>query len=134
MARIDWVETRLLNWARWKAGGGSFSGDYAKVNWGAEGVRGRYAEVQIPTNAIEAGDTDAAVQALPGELRATVTEFYVGEGGEAQHLQQLQCTRSTMHARIERAHRLLAERWNTQRAARDAERSRVESLRREGGR
>ena len=71
MARIDWIEDRLNNWARWKLTRGTGGLGYASVNLANPtlGVREPYAEAPIPTNAVEAGETDDAVNRLhPPEL------------------------------------------------------------------
>lgn len=134
MARIDWIEHRLLNWARWKLGANGGGLGYARVNFMAlDGSRDTSAEPRIPINDVEASDTDTAVQRLPGELRATVLEVYTGRGGEADHLRRLHCAKATMHARIGRAHKLLCDHFTAIKERQDTERRRVESLT-EGGR
>ncbi len=52
---------------------------------------------------------DAAVTALPPELRATVVEVYLGGGSSADHCRRLGCPESTLVRRIGRAHLLLAD-------------------------
>lgn len=131
MARIEWIEQRLLNWARWKLGADGGSMGYAGVDLTSPtpGVRDPYAEAAIPTNAIEAGDTDEAVERLhPGELRATVLEYYVGAGTYTDKLRRLVCSKATMYARIDQAHRQLAEHFSARRDRQQAERVRVERL------
>lgn len=133
MPRIDWIEQRLLNWARWKLGADGGSMGYAAVDLTnpTPGIRDPYAEAAIPTNAIEAADTDDAVQRLhPGELRATVIEYYVGAGTYTDKLRRLVCSKATMYARIDQAHAKLAEHWNARRVSQAAERDRVEKLQR----
>ena len=133
MARIDSVEFRLLNWARWKAGAGGGRLGYSSVNLAnpTPGVRDPYSEAPIPVSDMEASETDDAVQLLPGELRATVIEFYTGVGGEADHLRVLCCARATMHARISRAHRMLSEHFAAKDDRQRRERERVETLQRQ---
>lgn len=130
MARIDWIEHRLLNWARWRARSGRGALGYARVQLGVQAVvtRDPYADAPIPINDIEAGATDDAVQRLPSELKATVIEHYTGPGGELDHLRVLCCAKATMYARIERAHRLLADHFTAQKDRAAAERQRVEAL------
>lgn len=129
MARIDWMHDRLLNWQRWMLMQGSGVLGYAAVNLSEPtGDRTPYAEAPIPTNAIEAGETNDAVQRLPSELKRTVIEYYTGKGGESDHLRVLCCAKATLHARLERADRLLVEHFSARRERADAERARVESL------
>lgn len=132
MAKIDWIERRLQNWVRWRVAGGGGPLGYAQVKLGDAAAvvcdRRGYDDAPIPTNAIEAGETDDAVQRLPSELRATVLEVYLGTGGEAQHMARLCCARATMYARVDRAHRLLAEHFDAREQRAAAERKRVEAL------
>ncbi|MCR5864665.1 hypothetical protein [Aquincola sp. J276] len=133
MARIDWIEHRLLNWARWKSRSGGGALGYARVPLGVQtpSTRDAYADVPIPVNDIEAGVTDDAVQRLPSELRATIVEYYTGTGGEQDHLKVLCCAKATLYARIERAHRLLAAHFHSEQQRGAVERQRVEDLQRE---
>lgn len=129
MARIEWIEHRLLNWARWKLGRSGGGLGYSSVNWSSTGSgRDGYAEARIPINDVEASDTDDAVGRLPGELKATVVEVYTGPGGEADHLRRLCCAKATMHARVGRAHKLLAEHFNALSDRARRERERVEAV------
>lgn len=144
MARIEWIEQRLLNWQRWRLTQGSGVLGYAASRPGPEGVvvRDPYAETPIPTNEIEASDTDDAVQRLhPGELKAAILVRYLGklEPGnkreriatcEKDQLAKLAIGRSTLYARIERAQRLLAAHFTARAETRKTERQRVERLQR----
>lgn len=125
--KVDWVDERLQNWARWKLASGSMPaprlGDAA-----AAVVRDPYADKPIPISDCEASDTDDAVMRLPGELRITVIEYYVGRGGLREKLGRLCCEKATLFARIERAHRLLAEHFLARQARAKAERERVHRL------
>jgi hypothetical protein len=138
MARIEWVHFRLLNWQRWSLTQGSGVLGYAAMNW-AEPVKvlEPYAEAPIPTDAIEASETDAAVWRLPGALKATIMVHYLGKleprnkreryaASERDQLDKLCIAKSTLHARIEQAHRLLAEHFNARRERAGRERERVE--------
>jgi hypothetical protein len=141
MARIEWVHQRLLNWQRWMLTQGGGVLGYAAVNLAdpTPGVLEPYAEAPVPTNDIEAGDTNDAVQRLPSELKATVLVKYLGKlepdnrreryaASEQDQLLKLGCGRSTLHARIERAQRLLADHFEARRTKRANERQRVEAL------
>lgn len=134
MARIEWIEQRLLNWARWRLGRSSGALGYAAVALGAaNGGRGGYVEAPIPTNECEAAETDDAVARLPSALKATVIEQYTGEGGERDHVARLCCGRATLYARIDQAQRLLADHFEARRQERLRERRRVETLVRSRG-
>lgn len=132
-ARIEWVEMRLLNWARWKLSRGTGGIGYASVNLAnpTPGIRDPYADVPVPTNAIEAAATDDAVNRLqPGGLRLAVIELYVGRGGIADKARRLGCSESTVYLRVAQAHQQLAEHFTVQDARLRAERWRVEALQR----
>ena len=134
MARIDDIENRLRNWARWKDGASGGRLNYSSVKWGApmpKGPRDTYDSVPVPINDIEASETDQAVQRLPSELKATVIECYTGRGGEAEHLRVLCCAKATMYARIDRAHRLLADHFAAKQDRQREERERLERLQRQ---
>lgn len=140
MARIDWIETRLLNWARWRLTKGTGALGFAGVNFmkAMAGHGTRMAEAPIPTNAIEAGETDDAVNKLPPDLKVTLVAHYLEEfdlghkrrrvATMADRLRLLCCAKSTYHDRIDRAHRVLAEHFNARRDRSDAERARVGGL------
>jgi hypothetical protein len=136
MARIESIEFRLLNWARWKAGAGGGRLGYSGLNLAnpTPGVRDPYAEAPIPVRDVEASETDQAVQRLPSELKATVIEVYTGRGGEADHLRKLCCAKATMYARIDRAHRLLADHFAAQQDRQREQRERIELLQRQAQR
>jgi hypothetical protein len=130
MARIDWVEQRLQNWARWKlARGGDGELGYAAVNLhAADAGRGGYVTASIPISDVEASDTDEAVGRLyPGGLRLTVLEVYVGRGGIRDKAMRLACSEATIHARVDQAHRQLADHFLAQADKRRRERERVEA-------
>lgn len=65
MARIDWVRMRLENWARWCSQQSNGALGYPRqstfVNLAA---RARRAEAVIPTDNIEAAETNEAVESL----------------------------------------------------------------------
>ncbi len=131
MARIEWVEQRLQNWARWKlTRGGVGNLGYAAVNLaGANAGRDGYVTATVPTNDCEASETDDAVMRLyPGELRITVIEYYCGRGGLREKLARLCCAEPPLHARLERAQRLLSAHFAAREDAARAERARVEAL------
>lgn len=131
MARITEMEYRLKNWARWRLcfGGGVLG--YSAVQLGVEPNQQRdpYAAAVVPVNDVEGSETDDAVNKMPGEVKATVHEFYLGRGGMADHLKRLCCAEATLYARLAKADRLLQDHFTVRREKRDAERERLELLR-----
>ncbi len=129
MARIDWIEHRLMNWSRWKLLGSLGGLSFARVDLtDADAGRDGYREAAIPISSVEASETNDAIERLPGELRATIAEFYVGNGGLKDKLKRLCCAERTMHDRIGKAHRLLADHFMAQQDKRKAERARNEAV------
>lgn len=132
MARIEWIEYRLLNWARWTLARGT-DGElgYAAVRpaSAAGGGRRGYVTASIPINDVEASETEAAVARLhPGGLGLAVREMYLGRGGIPDKARRLACAESTLHARVDQAHRQLAEHFLAQQDRLKRERERVEAL------
>lgn len=134
MARIEYVEHRLLNWARWRESTGSGVLGYSAIRLGADGVGNReaYREARIPISDCDAAETDAAVAALPAELNKTVIETYTGRGTQAELLGVLGIGLTTYKGRITLAHQKLASYFTERQRAREAERSRVDVLQRGG--
>ncbi len=131
MARIDWIEYRLLNWARWKLQADRNPLGHATVNLQSPVVDGGpgYDDAPIPTNAIEAGETDSAIKRLqPPELARTLTVYYVGGGTIKRMCEQLRCSTATLYARRDQAHLQLARYLNERQATARQERARVEAL------
>lgn len=128
MARIDWVEERLQNWARWKLMQGSGALGFARVN--LERVTAdTQAEARIPTNDVEAAETEAAIVLLhPPGLVLTVREFYTGTGGIADKSRRLCCGVATIYSRLDQAHRQLADHFLERQRKAKVERERVERL------
>lgn len=130
MARIEWIEHRLLNWARWKLMHGMGPLGYASVDLSdpTPTQRDPYTEAPIPTNSIEAAETDDGIKALEPELRDTVAAWYLRRDGLAGALRQLGIGERALHQRIERAHRRLADWLNDRQERARTERARVEQL------
>ena len=131
MPRIESIEHRLVNWARWKLTRGTGVLGYASVNLSnpTPTVREPYAETPIPTNAVEASETDTAVGKLwPSALRVAVEEFYIGRGGVKDKARRLCIGESTLYARVEQAHQQLSEHFCVREDKARAERRRVEQL------
>ncbi|KQV85447.1 hypothetical protein [Rhizobacter sp. Root1221] len=129
MARIEWIEQRLQNWVRWKLMSGRGVLGYASVNLAAADMpREPYADVPIPTSDIDASELDDGIERLPSELKATVHEVYLGTNTLREKMRRLCIAEATMHARIGRAHRLLADHITARQDRRKIERERVEGL------
>lgn len=120
MARIEWVKTRLDNWARWRcqmAGNGlGFSSRASFLN----DAPGSGREVRIPIDEIEASVTHEAVEALK-EARPQIYQvlycmypFGLGVSGTCR---RLQCERANVYALLDVADRVLAV-WFAERAER----------------
>ena len=61
MAKIEDIERRLMNWARWKMVAGSGGLGYARLQLEAEGSRDGYREAKVPVVDCEASETDELV-------------------------------------------------------------------------
>lgn len=126
--RSEEVERRLLNWARWRAGGQRGGLGYASVSLGMQSGSARYRESVIPTSAGEAVETDEAVQHLEEPLRRVVTRHYADGLSVVAISLELRCAVSTVYTRLDRAHLLLDAAFHEVALARRAERERVEAL------
>lgn len=130
MARIEDIERRLLNWARWRALMADGGGRFARVTLGEERVDGEGwdAPTVIGTDDAEAEVTEQAVMALPSPQRAAVEAHYLGTGTAARKAARLCIAVATMYQRVEVAHRSIA-RWLADRVQMQREqRARVEAL------
>jgi len=131
MARIEDIERRLLNWARWRSGVARSGMGYGRISMEhrVDG-EGYDAQAVIPTIDVEASTTDIAVSALASHLRATVEIVYLDPGGMRHKAARLCCSEATIKTRIWEAHRQLSA-WFADRAARQRDaRARIESLQR----
>lgn len=130
MAKIDDVERRLLNWARWKIGGESGGLGYASATLGLMAGAGTsaYRESLIPTGVAEAVETDNAVKLLDLDHRRVVIEHYEHGLSLAATSVKLGCSVATVYARVDRVHRLLDQAFRDLVAGRQLERERVERL------
>lgn len=130
MARLEEIERRLLNWARWKCGPRIGGLGYASVNLTAWSRDEEEAKAKIPTLDCEAEETDRAVLSLDSELRATVEVVYLSSGGMKKKAERLCCSEATVKARVWRAHRKISDWITDMQRARQQERERVELLQR----
>lgn len=102
------IERRLLNWSRWKLTDGVGSGlglGYGRVGmWSSVVVDcGGRVESRVPTNAVEAGETDQAVEMLPVLLRDTVKVYWLTDHPVDVKARMLGCAVSTVHSRVREA-------------------------------
>jgi len=132
MARIQWVDVRLTNWARWRIGGRSGGLGYSHVNLDVPVVDGNGYDAQsiIPIDDAEASVTDSAISGLPSELRRTVEVWYLHPGSIATKGLLLACERVTIYTRLDRSDRLIAAWLGERSRMQQAERERVEKLQR----
>lgn len=113
MARIEWVNQRLHNWALWKEreGRGSLgfytASAFTKMVVDTSGYR----ELMNTVDDIEAQVTDEAVQSLLSEhahLHRTLVLIYLNDTGIRRAASMLSCAESTVKARLEQADQQIA--------------------------
>ena len=121
--RIEWVKTRLNNWALWKAreaGGGL--GFASQSSFLREVDSSRYRESIIPIDECDASVTNEAVESLKvprPHLYACVQAIYVRDVGVKGAASRLGKAESTIKAQLEQADQALAA-WFTERRERQA--------------
>ena len=128
MARDPNIERRLINWARWMEGAGDVGLGYGSGSmWDRVRVDcSPNRQSVIPTNAVEAEQTDRAIKSLPTELIETVHLHYAGRGTTvAAMAATLGCAVSTLHWRIGDAHRRITV-WVSDREREAAARRQIE--------
>ena len=131
MARDEETERRLQNWARWRlcCTGGPLG--YAGVDLTtADQPSGGFENASIPTNDVEASETEVAVRALSADLKQTVELHYIGAGSQAKKATKLCITERTMRLRVEQARRQVSAWFAAKTEAACAERDRVVRLQR----
>lgn len=131
MRRLEDIERRLLNWARWKSGAGAGVGNlgYASVNLAdADAGRSGYIEAPVPTSACEAEETDRAVLALESPMRAAVEWHYLQPGTYELKAGRLCCSVATFKNRVTQAHHSISRWLSDLHQARQLQRERLERL------
>ena len=113
MARIEWVQLRLNNWALWKdresSGGMGFKTQSSFLN---EASTDRYRESVIPIDDIDASVTNSAVEALKPDrshLYMTLQCVYPRGLGIKETARRMCRAESTIKAQLEQADRALAD-------------------------
>lgn len=112
MARIQWIDKKLQEWAEWQCsrGGGGSGGamfDPNRVSQTADVRAGlRNADHKFNQSLL---DIDRALCALPNDLKKTVIANYTWEGGKDVIATKLGVTRATLHTRLCNADRRIEE-------------------------
>jgi hypothetical protein len=131
VARIEWVDQRLKNWALWierQAGGGL--GFYSQSSFLNEVDSSRYREARIPVDEVDAGVTNEAVKSLLPErkhLHDTLQGIYVQGLGVRETARRECCAESTIKARLEQADHVLAVWFTERKRAQEARRAAIEA-------
>lgn len=117
MARIEWIQHRLKNWALWKVSGGSgglgFSRQAAFLAMHVDCSR----ESPLPIDDIDAEKMDRAVESLKlgkGHLHKTLQLHYVRGLGLKDVAEQMGRALSTVKANLEQADQALQEWFNAE--------------------
>lgn len=121
MARIEWVKTRLNNWALWKARENSGGLGFSKQSVLLSEPVDRYREVQMPVDEVDASTTDQAVESLrqgKGHLYLTLQLVYVKGVGHRKAAEMMCRAESTIKANIDAADHCLRD-WFNAKAERD---------------
>ncbi|RZI82611.1 MAG: hypothetical protein EOP38_15470 [Rubrivivax sp.] len=114
MAKIEWVEQRLERWAEWTVRGGGDSGGVLPMFTGGGGTR---VLAGLTLDETECWKTARDVAALPVPLPETVTQYYTSGSMAAQD--RLSISRDVLAKRLARAHKHLADAWQTVGATED---------------
>ncbi len=122
MARIEWVQHRLNNWALWhersRGGGLGYASQSAFLN---EHDDSRY-EARVPVDEVDASVTHQAVESLKlgkGHLHKTLQLIYLKGVGIKAAARTMHRAESTIKAQLEQADALLAA-WFTERSRQQA--------------
>lgn len=127
MARIEWVQHRLENWALWHERGRGGGLGYATQSILLSDPTDRGRDVWVPVDEIDAAVTDEGVEALKlghGHLHKTLQLIYLRGCGIKAAARQMARAESTIKAQLDRADQLLAL-FFSERAKRKAEEARI---------
>jgi hypothetical protein len=133
VARIEWVQQRLENWALWherNAGGGR--GFAPQASFLSEVDSSRYRESHVPVDEVEAGVTNEGVASLKPDhehLHRTLQLVYLADAGIKGTAKAVQRSESTVHAHLSQADALLAQWFTDRKRAREARRKSLEEAR-----
>lgn len=127
MARLEDIERRLQNWARWKHGAGQGGLGFGST-WNMEASGSNYREAVIPTFDCEASETDQAVESLEVRLRQTVRQVYLTGDSATIDAAKLGCTVAAVKSRVWDAHRRINTWLLERKTTAENERRRVEHL------
>jgi DNA-directed RNA polymerase specialized sigma24 family protein len=129
MARLDWMDRELNNWARWCIASTQGGGNYARVGtFERVDCDGHDAPAIIRIDDAEAAIIDAGIKTLEPDLQSALHLHYVDNQGLASKLRRAGCTERTFYVRIERAQHRLAAWMADRKAAAKAEQARVAAL------
>lgn len=111
MAKIEWVHHRLERWSIWRSkGGGMGSGYGACPMWAGAVVDNQVAgPAVIPVADAECSQTEDCIKGLPDELAMTIATYYLHDSQYTQR--KLSISPAVLSQRIDRAHRLLAQKF-----------------------
>lgn len=130
MARDPYIEQRLINWGRWKAGDKSGGLGFAATNWQAFNDSDRYSTSAPVLPDGEESVTEAAVQSTAEDLRAALAMQYVEGGSIESKAARIGCHEQTYRGRVNAGQRAVSA-WLADRdQASRKERERVESMQR----
>lgn len=103
--RVEEAEIQQImnNWALWCAGGAAADGISMTNAYDLAGRGRRDAKATTLLNG-EAVDVDAAVRALPDDLRAVIVERWLKKGSAEQHAARCGCSVSTYYRRLDAGH------------------------------
>lgn len=121
MARLEWVRQKLENWSRWCAQGDSGGLGYPRQSAFVRlGVSGGRPESFVPTDSLDASETDAAVAGLKlghPDLHEVLTLHYAKNLDRAQVAKRMGRTERTIIKKLEDADYAVARWFEDKRAA-----------------
>ncbi len=117
MRRIEWVDTRLRQWAQWRLSGstGYRSPSFEYEEPTTQGISPMEFDAESERDALE---MDQAIASLPQELADVVVAYYTWQGGMAVIEQKIRVTRATVHRRLCHADLRIVDWLDAQAAAR----------------